>query len=268
MITRNNVEIEVWKPIPSLEGYEASSWGRIRAPERLVPCAPWTGGENFRCIPGGILTLRDSSNKYPYKVFSSRGKTKLVNRVVCEAFHGQPPTDKHQAAHLDGKPANNRPENLIWATQKENESHKVWHGTDSVGSRNAAAIFSEKDIPRIFDMFLAGKSYLQIGATFDADFSHIGSIIRRELWPHVKIKPGVMKAVNELLKKKRAMGLENGRKIRSECAVLKNRVLICRHCGIEFRTRNQLQDTRQFCVAACYWASKKGKKCLNLKNGR
>ena len=54
---------------------------------------------------------------YRYK---SLAKTFKVHRLVCEAFHGPAPFDSAVVMHLDDDPANNRPENLRWATQKEN----------------------------------------------------------------------------------------------------------------------------------------------------
>ena len=43
-----------------------------------------------------------------------------VHRIVCSAFHGNPPTDQHVVDHIDTNRANNRPENLRWVTRLEN----------------------------------------------------------------------------------------------------------------------------------------------------
>ena len=43
-----------------------------------------------------------------------------VHRIVCTAFHGEPPTDSHVVDHIDTNRANNRPENLRWVTRLEN----------------------------------------------------------------------------------------------------------------------------------------------------
>lgn len=43
-----------------------------------------------------------------------------VHRIVCSAFHGQPPTDSHVVDHIDTNRANNRPDNLRWVTRLEN----------------------------------------------------------------------------------------------------------------------------------------------------
>jgi hypothetical protein len=52
--------------------------------------------------------------------------------MVCEAFHGQPPFDGSVVIHLDEDALNNRPENLMWGTQKENMNMpkiKAWQKT-------------------------------------------------------------------------------------------------------------------------------------------
>jgi hypothetical protein len=54
--------------------------------------------------------------------------TQYVHRLVCEAFHGPPPFGL-QCRHLNGKRADNRPDNLTWSTKIENESDKERHGT-------------------------------------------------------------------------------------------------------------------------------------------
>jgi hypothetical protein len=43
-----------------------------------------------------------------------------VHRIVCVAFNGEPPTDRHVVDHIDTNRANNRPENLRWVTRLEN----------------------------------------------------------------------------------------------------------------------------------------------------
>jgi DNA-binding CsgD family transcriptional regulator len=62
-----------------------------------------------------------------------------VNRLVCAAFHGRPPTPKHEAAHRDGKKRNNSARNLLWKTSGENERDKLQHGTYRRGIRKAGA---------------------------------------------------------------------------------------------------------------------------------
>ncbi|WP_109312646.1 HNH endonuclease signature motif containing protein [Ruegeria sp. AU67] len=43
-----------------------------------------------------------------------------IHRIICSAFHGQPPSEQHVVDHIDTNRANNRPENLRWVTKLEN----------------------------------------------------------------------------------------------------------------------------------------------------
>ena len=49
-----------------------------------------------------------------------RGRTYKVARLICEAFHGPPPSRKPQCLHLDENARNNLPQNVMWGTQREN----------------------------------------------------------------------------------------------------------------------------------------------------
>lgn len=112
---------EVWKVVPSHPQIEASSLGRIR--RKVASCPMPNGGTRtyhglptFGCkaATSGLAGFRMI---YRYK---SLAKTFKVHRLVCEAFHGPSPFRGAVVMHLDDDPANNRPENLKWATQKEN----------------------------------------------------------------------------------------------------------------------------------------------------
>jgi hypothetical protein len=65
-------------------------------------------------------------------------KTK-VHRLVCEAFHGPPPTPAHHAAHNDGNPANCHADNLRWATPTENNRDKFRHGSNRITANKLTA---------------------------------------------------------------------------------------------------------------------------------
>lgn len=58
---------------------------------------------------------------YRYRVMSDGVKRSgYAHRIVCEAFHGPPPSDRHQAAHNNGVKTDNHYTNLRWATPAEN----------------------------------------------------------------------------------------------------------------------------------------------------
>lgn len=95
---------EIWKPVPSLPGVQASSLGRLFFPNGKGPRVGWWCKKQKR-----------------YTIYwKSRRLSIRVARAVCEAFHGPPPFAEAVAMHLDEDSRNNKPENLAWGTQKEN----------------------------------------------------------------------------------------------------------------------------------------------------
>ena len=130
---------EVWRDIPSLMGlYQASSMGRIRSLPRNT-----TSGR----------ILQTSKNRQGYRSVTpcSEGvtKTRLISRLVCEAFHGPKPADKDLVAHSNGDHTDDRSENLRWATYVENEEDKRKHGRAATGEKNPSSKLTESDVAAI-----------------------------------------------------------------------------------------------------------------------
>ena len=62
-----------------------------------------------------------------------KSSTQLVHRLVCQAFHGDPPSPEHtDVRHLNGDKRDNRAENLAWGTRSENMLDVVKHRQESV----------------------------------------------------------------------------------------------------------------------------------------
>lgn len=106
-----------------------------------------------------------------------------VHRIVCVAFHGEPPTDRHVVDHIDTNRANNRPDNLRWVTRLENvllneisvRRIELVYGSIEAFFADPSRVQSEKAFPDISwmrtlskDEAAASKARLQEWATSGA----------------------------------------------------------------------------------------------------
>ncbi len=101
---------EIWKPIPGLAGYDASSLGRIRGITKILAPCNHTAGYLQVAVrkPGG-------------KGFVTR----TVHRLVLAAFHGE---SRLHANHKNCDKHDNRIENLEYVTRSQNVIHSYASG--------------------------------------------------------------------------------------------------------------------------------------------
>jgi DNA-directed RNA polymerase specialized sigma24 family protein len=110
-----------------------------------------------------------------------RSKRGFVHRWVCMAFNGPQPSSVHECAHLDGNKANNHYSNLAWVTKKENESHKVQHGTVLTREKNHAAKLDQRMANACIALVDVYKmSYSQVGKIFDIRYQTVQKIVAKE----------------------------------------------------------------------------------------
>lgn len=129
--------------------------------DRLIPCVEIPG---FRGIyaagaDGRIWSFAKGDERqlvattprgkgYPsVSLLRPDGKTsrRSVHRLICEAFHGAPPTPDHECRHLDGNPENGRPSNLWWGTREENWRDRKAHGNGVEGEKHHAAKLTDAE---------------------------------------------------------------------------------------------------------------------------
>lgn len=119
---------EIWKPVVGYEGlYEVSSQGRARSLDRVVAT---TKGRGTKRVKGKVLAPFTDKDGYQRINLCKDSKKKQVaiHRLVLESFVGPRP-EGHEACHNNGKPKDNRVENLRWDSVSNNSLDKVRHGT-------------------------------------------------------------------------------------------------------------------------------------------
>ncbi len=145
-----------WRPIPSLDGtYEASDAGTIR---RAL------GGRGTRAgrplsrqrMPSGYLTCS--------VWIGNRGRSRLIHRLVAEAFLGPCP-EGHEVNHRNGFKVDNRPVNLEYVTRSANLPHRSLDGVGR-GTDNACSRLTEQAVRAIRRRHAAGEGYKRLGAAY------------------------------------------------------------------------------------------------------
>jgi hypothetical protein len=165
---------EEWRSVIGFSDYQVSSRGRIRCQAR-----------RRYLRPGDIISLhvlRDG-----YVVACIDGKNRCVHRLVCQAFHGDPPSPKHEVAHNDGNCSNNTSENLRWATHKENCADKKIHGTENPprGEQKGNSKLCTDDVKEIRQRLANGEGVVSISRDFGVSHGTIGFIKSGRNWSHV-----------------------------------------------------------------------------------
>jgi hypothetical protein len=107
-----------------------------------------------------------------------------VHQLVLEAFIGPRPPG-HESAHLNGIKADNRSDNLVWATAAVNTAHKVLHGTIPRGSAQYHAKLTEADVSRLREAALFGANRYVLSAIYGLSRGSIDDAISGRTWRHV-----------------------------------------------------------------------------------
>lgn len=159
-------------------------WGHplIRPPLRTPNGVPWTYLQTV------VLTFQgDECLLWPYgatngygTITRNKGRYR-VNRFVCEAHHGSPPTPRHEAAHSCGNRRCCNPQHLRWATPEENSADKVLHGTHNRGERSTKAIITTQDALEI-RAFKGKRGLRELSERFGIGINQIKAIQNNKSW--------------------------------------------------------------------------------------
>lgn len=134
------------------------------------------------------LSQRKNSSGYLSVCLMKNGKryTRRINRLVCEAFHGTPSSNKFEASHINGIRYDNRAINLVWKTRIDNMRDMVRHGTKPKGETHGRSKVTTEQVITIRELFDSGKfSKTEIGHQFNLTRQQIYHIVNRKQWRHV-----------------------------------------------------------------------------------
>lgn len=168
--------MEFWVPVPGYGGlYEASSQGRVRSLPRI------TVGKlgKPRRRPLRMLWLHYDDNGY--RRVTVTGKSRLLHRIVLEAFVGPCP-EGMECCHNNGDRSDCRPENLRWGTHKENSQDRVAHGTSRRGESHSLAKLKEW---QVLEIFASSGSLAKVAAMYGVSKHTVHDIRRGRSWGHL-----------------------------------------------------------------------------------
>lgn len=165
-----------WRDVPNHPGYRVSSQGDVMSAWRRVGLGRGRGctvalGDNWRL-------MSQSTNQRGYKFLNlGRNNTKVVHRLVLEAFSGPCP-DGMEARHLNGNPSDNRIENLAWGSAKENQADQYVHGTRVGGKDHHWSKLGPSQVRAIRTLWASGHwNQREIGELFGVTQPVVSSIV-------------------------------------------------------------------------------------------
>ncbi len=162
------------RPIPGYLGYAVSADGQVFSRWRRG----WNGGLTQSWY---AMKLRRPRRRSPYlRVGLTRdGKQKQfpVHQLVLLAYAGPHPEGKPHTRHLDGDPLNNRLENLVYGTAKENALDTVRHGRVRRGLRTRCGKLTEAQAVEVYRQAKTNVPHRLIAARFGISASTVGAIL-------------------------------------------------------------------------------------------
>ena len=170
---------EVWVDVVGYEGfYKVSNIGRIRS---------FVRGGRLGCV------LKQCTHRQGYKevrlTINKKGKMFLVHRLVADAFIPNP-DNKETVNHKDGDKANNRVENLEWATINENIAHAFRTGLREFPEARRQELYngrklSKQDVIDIREEFSNGSTQKELAEKYCVSTVHICKIVNNKIRTHV-----------------------------------------------------------------------------------
>lgn len=166
-----SIDSTIFRHIPGYEPYAASAEGRVKNTKTGRELKPSVGD-------GGYISFSVSPGS----------RRLLAHRAVALAWIGLPEGERRCVGHLDGNQKNNHVSNLAWVSFKENEHHKLLHGTRARGEKVGRSKLTTADVARIKSTYVRKSTELgsyALGREYGVDPKTITRILSGECWGHL-----------------------------------------------------------------------------------
>ncbi len=173
---------EEWRTIPIVQGYSASTLGRVRNDSTgyiLKPSNQRADGSSYQVV--ALAFLYGSAGRKQY----------LVHQLVALTFLGPAPEnlERPQVNHRDGNKWHNCLLNLEWVSHAGNAKHAWETGLSKIpspirGEASPNALLTEDDVRNIRQM-LSSLSASAIARQYIVSKSTIQAIKWGRTWKHV-----------------------------------------------------------------------------------
>ncbi len=176
---------ETWKKIKKngstkRMNYMISSNGRIKSVDKKT---------KDECLIKGTYT-KGGYHQFNIKISDDKRKTFYVHRLVAELFLDKPKKSQEFVCHKNGKKADNKMKNLMWADRKQwsklHDKLGTYQNLDRRGGYNSK--LTEAKVKAIKKSLKAGrKTKTSIAEKYSVSITQINRIASGENWGHVKI---------------------------------------------------------------------------------
>jgi predicted transcriptional regulator len=159
-----------WYTLPDYPRYEVNTKGQVR-------------NKVHKKIRKPAINMYTGQPFMSFHTGGGGNKTVNLTRLVCKAFHGEPPTPKHFAGHLDGDKANLAKSNLKWLTPTESKLRDVAAGRRKPKG-NALKRLTEAEYNEVFDLYEQGLSMKQVSKRLGVSCASVSRILKGVFDPH------------------------------------------------------------------------------------
>ena len=115
-------------------------------------------------------------------------RKRFVHELVCSAFYGERPTERHEVRHLDGCRTNNLPENLDWGTPEQNWQDRKAHGRGVLEQHHNAKLNMNVAVA----MRDSEKTSWQLAKEYGVSSKTVSNVLTGRTWNRVEQPPANM----------------------------------------------------------------------------